>query len=50
MSDKDKEQKANGLSDYGIIYISGPINNGAAESVCKEIIDINIKERSTRSR
>ena len=43
MSDKDKEQKENGLKDYGIIYISGPINGGTAEGVCKEIIDLNIK-------
>ena len=26
MSDKVKEPKENGLNDYGIIYLSGPIN------------------------
>lgn len=43
MADTDKQQKENGLKDYGIIYISGPISGGTAESVCKEIIDLNIK-------
>ena len=43
MSDKDKEAKENGLNDYGIIYLSGPINGGAAEGICKQIIEYNIK-------
>ncbi|HIJ95057.1 MAG TPA: ATP-dependent Clp protease proteolytic subunit [Desulfuromonadales bacterium] len=42
-ADTDKQQKDNGLKDYGIIYISGAIAGGTAESVCKEIIDLNIK-------
>ena len=42
-ADNDKEHKDGGLKDYGIIYISGPIDGGSAESVCKEIIDLNIK-------
>src|SRR5512138_95473 len=42
-ADNDKQQKENGLKDYGIIYISGAIDGGTAESVCKEIIDLNIK-------
>ena len=37
---KGKEQ---GLKDFGIIYISGAIDGGTAESVCKEIIEYNIK-------
>ncbi|MCX6224647.1 MAG: ATP-dependent Clp protease proteolytic subunit [Bacteroidia bacterium] len=37
---KDKEKE---LSDYGIIYLSGTINEAKAESVCKEIIGYNIK-------
>lgn len=43
MANKDREQKESGLSDYGIIYISGPINGGAAEGICKQIIEYNIK-------
>jgi ATP-dependent Clp protease, protease subunit len=43
MATNDKEKKDNGLNDYGIIYISGAIDGGTAESVCKEIIEYNIK-------
>jgi len=43
MADKDKQQKEHGIEDYGIIYISGAIDGGAAESVCKQIIEYNIK-------
>jgi ATP-dependent Clp protease protease subunit len=43
MTANDKEKKDNGLNDYGIIYISGGIDGGTAESVCKEIIEYNIK-------
>ncbi len=38
---KDKEKE---LSDYGIIYLSGIIDEEKAEKVCKEIIGYNIKE------
>ena len=43
MADNDKQKKDQGLDDYGIIYISGPITGGTAESVCKQIIEYNIK-------
>jgi len=43
MAENNKEKKENGLSDYGIIYISGTIDSSTAESVCKEIIEYNIK-------
>lgn len=43
MADNDKQKKDNGLNDYGIIYISGAIDGGTAETVCKEIIEYNIK-------
>lgn len=43
MAKKEKEQEEKGLSDYGIIYISGSINDGMSESICKEIIEYNIK-------
>lgn len=42
-TDTDKQKKDNGLNDYGIIYISGPITGTTAESVCKEIIEYNIR-------
>lgn len=35
-------KKDGGLSDYGIIYVSGSIDQGISESVCKEIIEYNI--------
>ncbi|WP_306535047.1 ATP-dependent Clp protease proteolytic subunit [Geobacter sp.] len=41
--DGNKQQKENGLSDYGIIYLSGAIDSGTAEGVCKEIIEYNIR-------
>lgn len=43
MADSDKDRKSAGLDDYGIIYISGGIDSGTAESVCKQIIEYNIK-------
>ena len=43
MADNDKQRKESGLDDYGIIYISGSIDGGTAESVCKQIIEYNIK-------
>lgn len=44
MVDKSNQQQSEkGLDDYGIIYISGPIEAGTAEAVCKQIIEHNIK-------
>lgn len=43
MATKEKEREEKGLSDYGIIYLSGGISEEKAESVCKEIIGFNIK-------
>jgi len=43
MAAKEKEREEKVLSDYGIIYLSGSINEAKAESVCKEIIEFNIK-------
>ena len=42
-SEKREKGKEQGLKDFGIIYISGGIDGGTAESVCKEIIEYNIK-------
>ena len=39
---EENGKKERGLSDYGIIYISGSIDDGTSESVCKEIIEYNI--------
>ncbi len=36
-----REDKA--LAEYGIIYLSGEINNSSAETVCRDIIEHNIK-------
>jgi ATP-dependent Clp protease protease subunit len=43
MAAKEKEREEKKLSDYGIIYLSGVIDEAKAESVCKEIIEYNIK-------
>lgn len=43
MAEKDREKKEQGLSDYGIMYLSGPIQEGTAEGICKQIIEYNIK-------
>ncbi|GAM09349.1 ATP-dependent Clp protease proteolytic subunit [Geobacter sp. OR-1] len=48
MADNDKQKKDQGLDDYGIIYISGAINNGTAEAVCKQIIEYNIKGETSQ--
>ena len=39
---EEKSSEKNGLKDYGIIYISGSIDAGTSESVCREIIEINV--------
>ena len=45
MAENEKQQKGKeqGLKDFGIIYISGAIDGATAESVCKEIIEYNIR-------
>jgi ATP-dependent Clp protease, protease subunit len=43
MAENDKEKKDKGLGDYGIIYVSGPIQANEAEGICKQIIEYNIK-------
>ena len=34
--------KGRGLRDYGVIYLSGEIDDRTSENVCKEIIEFNI--------
>lgn len=45
----DKEngngKKDRGLKDYGIIYMSGAIDDGTSANVCQEIIEYNISEK-----
>jgi len=45
MAENEKQEKGKdqGLQDFGIIYVSGAIDGGTAESVCKGIIEYNIK-------
>jgi ATP-dependent Clp protease protease subunit len=45
MTEHEKLEKGTekGLDDFGIIYVSGPLDAAAAENVCKEIIQHNIK-------
>jgi len=42
---KDDVKDDKGLKEYGIIYVSGGIDDGTSESVCKEIIEFNISNR-----
>tara|TARA_B100000315_G_scaffold236188_1_gene251749 strand:- start:670 stop:1257 length:588 start_codon:yes stop_codon:yes gene_type:complete len=47
MGKKDDESKEeSGLKDHGIIYISGTISDEVSETVCKEIIEINISGKA----
>jgi ATP-dependent Clp protease protease subunit len=45
MTRKDAaEQK--GLEDYGIIFISGEIDQATAQSVCEKIIEMNVEQKA----
>ena len=43
--DKQDNNQGKGLKDYGIIYLSGIIEDSVSENVCKEIIEYNISEK-----
>ena len=43
MAKEETKREEKGLNEYGIIYLSGEINNGCAETISKEIIEHNIK-------
>jgi len=43
MAKEENSREDKALAEYGIIYLSGEINNGSAETICKEIIEHNIK-------
>jgi ATP-dependent Clp protease protease subunit len=43
MTKKDAAEKKE-LDDYGIIFVSGDIDQGTAQSVCEKIIEINVAQ------
>ena len=43
--EKQDNNQGKGLKDYGIIYLSGIIEDSVSENVCKEIIEYNISEK-----
>ena len=43
---KDDSEKARTLDEYGIIFLSGEIDQSAAEQVCQQIIEFNIKQEA----
>jgi hypothetical protein len=46
---QENGKKEKGLSDYGSIYLSGAIEDGTSENVCKEIIEYNISGKPSCS-
>ena len=42
MSERD-EKKDRGLDEYGILYVSGEIGGGTSETVCRKIIEMNLR-------
>lgn len=46
--DREEKKTERGLKDYGIIYVSGQIDDKASEGVCKEIIELNISSKVDR--
>ena len=47
MTEKGTHDKT-GLNDHGIIFLSGSINEGSAQSVCREIIEYNLEKKVSR--
>lgn len=41
---KKEREEARTLDEYGIVFLSGEINQGSAEQVCKQIIEFNITQ------
>ena len=44
MTEKKDDRSNRGLEDYGVIYVSGSIEGGTSETVCKQIIEINLSK------
>ena len=42
MADSD-DKKSRGLDEYGIVYVSGEIDGGKSEHVCRKIIELNMR-------
>ena len=40
---KGGNDKESGLQDHGIVFLSGGIDDGTAERVCREIIELNLE-------
>lgn len=47
MTEKNTQEKS-GLNDHGIIFLSGGVDQGASNSVCKEIIEYNLAKKVSR--
>lgn len=43
---KENGKEKKDLRDYGIIYVSGSIDEGASRTVCQEIIEMNVSGES----
>ena len=43
---KGDNAERRGLDDYGIIFLSGDMDQGSAQSVCERIIEINVSEHA----
>lgn len=43
MAKKETERQEQGLNEYGIIYLTGAIDDGIAENIGRQIIEHNIK-------
>ena len=39
---KDHANETKSLKDYGIIYVSGLLDDGSSQNVCQEIIEMNV--------
>ena len=39
---KDNANETKSLKDYGIIYVSGLLDDGSSQNVCQEIIEMNV--------
>jgi ATP-dependent Clp protease protease subunit len=42
---KETSKETKSIKDYGIIYISGEINDGTSENICREIIEMNLEDK-----
>jgi len=45
---EESTQEKSGLNENGIIFLSGGVEQGTAESVCREIIEYNLNKKVSR--